>query len=561
MDDGIKYWLLKEGIMKLLDKKTIRFAAALFIGTSLMTGCTNLDETMYSKLEKESFYKNKLEVMQAALRPFTHMQAWLAPTGASAFYYHSELSADQLAWPQKGRHGYDGGDHFRMHYHTWTETENRMRDAWNLMWTGVGFVNNAIADISTLDAEKIGMTAEEVQSVVSQLKVLRAYHYIRMMDMWGNIPIVTEVANSPVNPETKTRKEVFDFIKAELEAEVTKLPDLNAETVGKVNRAAGYAMLSELYLNAEKWTGTPMWDECIAAADKVISGAGGGIGGTPKLSPNINAIFSNTNSANPESLFQFQYSRKGGFTFDWGGFFMGYDYMKEALGVSYGGWNAFVVIPTAFDAYNAQDLRKKDWFLFGPQYKRGTTTPVLGTEEYAKQPLSFVNSIRRESEGDKTSEGSMAEGEENSGARFNKYKSGITSDENYQENDYVIYRLTEVIFNKAEALMRKNGGAANQAAVDLINSSRQRAFAAADWTANRYTTATLTLDELLAERGREFIFEGKRRTDLIRFGKFTTGTWWDHKATGDVNKEIFPIPQTQMAINPNLKQNPGYNGG
>lgn len=544
--------------MRIFKKHTIRFAVAALIATTGFSSCTNLDENLYSDLEEDSFYKNKLEVMQAALRPFTHMQAWLAPTGGNGFYYHSELAADQVAWPQKGRHGYDGGDHFRLHYHTWTDNENRMRTAWELMWTGVGFINNALSDIEALDMEAVGMTQEEMDEVIAQLKVLRAYHYMRIIDMWGNVPIATEVADVPLNPETRPRAEVFDFVKTELEAEVEKLPDLSAETVGKVNKAAGYAMLSELYLNAEKWSGTAMWDECIDASEKVISGAGGGIGGVPQLSADINAIFSNTNSANPEALFQFQFSRKGGFTFDWGGFYMSYDYMKEVLDVGYGGWNAFVVIPTAFDAYQESDLRKQDWFLFGPQYKYGTQTPVKGTEEYAGKDLVYVNSIRRESEGDTSSEGSMAEGEENSGARFHKYKSGRLSDENYQENDYIIYRLTEIYFNKAEALMRKNGGTADQEAVDLINESKERAFDAASWNANKYTTANLTLEELLAERGREFIFEGKRRTDLIRFGKFTTGTWWDHKATNDENKELFPIPQVQLAINPNLQQNPGY---
>src|SRR5690606_21910151 len=183
---------------------------------------------------------------------------------------------------------------------------------------------------------------------------------------------------------------------------------------------------------------------------------------------------------------------------------------------------------------------------------------IKGNEEWNGQPFSYVNSIRRESEGDVTSAGSMAEGEENSGARFNKYKSGRLSEDNYQENDYIIYRLTEIYFNKAEAIMRKNNGVANSEAVDLVNASRERAFAAADWSSAKYTTASLTMDELLAERGREFVFEGKRRQDLIRFGKFTSGSWWDHKATNDPNLELFPVPQQQIAINPNLAQNPGY---
>ncbi|MBD1424868.1 RagB/SusD family nutrient uptake outer membrane protein [Sphingobacterium arenae] len=544
-------------------KISIRRYATLFALTAALTlnftGCTNLDESLYSTLEKDRFYKNKLEVMQAALRPFTHMQAWLAPTGGSGHYYHAELSADQIAWPQKGKHGYDNGDHIRMHYHTWTPNENRMITAWELMWTGLGHVNGALNDISQLDVAQIDMTTEEHEQVLAQLKVLRAFHYLKIMDMWGNVPLALEVPLSPQNPETQPRAEVFAFVEKELLDNMDKLPLTEASTVGQISTAAAYAMLAELYLNAEEWSGTARWDDCVAACDKIISGEAGGVGGIPQLSADINELFANTNSANPESLFQFEYSRQAGFTFDWGGFYMGYDNMREALNVTYGGWNAFVVIPSAFDAYAENDMRKKDWFLFGPQYKYGTTTPVLGTEEWNGKPLVYVNTIRRESEGDLTSEGSMTEGEENSGARFHKYKSGIQSDPNYQENDYIIYRLTEIYFNKAEALMRKNGGAATTDAVQLINKSRERAFAEQDWANEKYTESSLTLEELLAERGREFIFEGKRRTDLIRFGRFHTATWWDHDPkSSSEHKTLFPIPQVQLSINPNLKQNPGY---
>jgi len=520
--------------------------------------CTKLDESPYSEIKNDEFYTNRREILQAAIRPITHMQSWLAPTGGNGYYYHSELSSDQLAWPQKGRHGYDAGDHFRQHYHTWNDNESRMRDAWIGMWTGLGYVNNALEKIQASPFDQVGMEEAEYNEVITELKVLRAYHYMRIMDLWGNVPIVEQVTDDITNPETKPRAEVFAYIQKELEENVPNLAPLSANLIGRVNRAAGYAMLAELYLNAEKWAGKPMWDECIAACDKILSGDGGGLGGGPKLATDLNSTFSNTNQQAPEALFQFAYSQKGGFAFDWGGFFMGYDYMKDVLNVGYGGWNAFVVVPTAFNAYAENDLRKKEWFLFGPQYKYGTKTPVVGTEEWSGKPLVFVNSIRRESEGDKTSEGSMAEGEENSGARFNKYKSGTLDDDNYRENHYMIYRLTEIYFDKAEAIMRKNGGTANQEAVDLINASRQRAFSAADWSKAKYTTATLTLDELLAERGREFIFEGKRRTDLIRFGKYTTASWWDHEPSNDPNKELYPVPSTQIAINPNLKQNPGY---
>lgn len=542
--------------MKQHIKKT-GFIVSLVITLAIISSCTKLDETLYSEIYKTNFYKNRVEVLQGALRPITHLQSWLAPIRGDGYYYHAEMSADQLAWPQKGRHAYDNGDHIRQHYHSWTTNENRLTNAWAGMWTGLGYTNAAIEDIESIDAASIGMDPAEIKSILAELHVLRGFHYMKLMDMWGNIPIATKVG-TPKNPPTAPRKEVFEFIKNELETYVPQLAPYSSALVGRIGQTGGYAMLAELYLNAEKLTGTPMWDQCISACNKIMSGEAGGLGGAPKLANNLTATFANTNSSASEALFQYAYSLKNGFEWQWI-ILHGFSYMNDVLDVSYQGNNAYVVTPTAFNSYAENDLRKKEWFLFGPQYKYGTTTPVLGTEEYSGKPFILVNSIRRESEGDLTSAGGMTKGEENSGARFNKYKSGRISDVNYKENHFMIYRLTEIYFNKAEAIMRKNGGVATQEAVDLINESRKRAFSPEDWAAAQYTTSTLTMDELLEEKGREFIFEGKRRTDIIRFGKFTNGSWWDHTPTKDANKEIYPIPFRQMANNINLVQNPGYN--
>ncbi|MFD2969257.1 RagB/SusD family nutrient uptake outer membrane protein [Sphingobacterium bambusae] len=536
--------------------KNIVFKGITCLMLGLTASCTDLNETVYSDLYKDNFYSNKREVLQAAQRPFTHMQSWIAPIRGDGYYYHAEMSSDQVAWPQKGRHAYDNGDHMRQHYHTWVDTEGRLRNAWQGMWTGVGYCNAAIGDIEVLDPAKLGMPKEELDAILAELHVLRAFHYMKLMDLWGNIPIVTQVG-VPMNPPTRPRAEVFQFIRQELETYVPQLLPYTQNLVGRVAQTGGYAMLADLYLNAEKWTGTQMWDECIAACNKIMNGEAGGLGGTPKLAGDLLETFANTNRSAPEALFQYAYSQKGGFVWDWIPL-MGFSNVSEALGVNYAGNNGYVVIPTMFDSYADNDLRKSTWFLFGPQYKLGTTQPILGTEEYNGKPLIYVNSIRRESQGDITSAGKMAEGEENSGARFHKYKTGLTADANYRENHFMIYRLTEIYFYKAEALMRKNGGAATSEAVELINASRVRAFRPEDWNAARYTTASLTLDELLAEKGREFIFEGKRRTDIIRFGRFINGSWWDHTPTNDAQKEIYPIPYTQLANNPNLIQNPGY---
>ncbi len=543
--------------MKRIIKQSLAFVATSMLAVG-MNSCTDLDETIYSELNKSNFFNNKTEVLQSALRPFTHMQAWLAPTGQNGYYYHGELASDQLAWPQKGKHGYDSGDHFRQHYHTWTDNEGRMRTCWTLIWTGLGYVNASIMDLQSINYQALGITTAEMDAILGELYVLRAFHYMKIMELWGNAPIITKVGE-PQNPPTQSKAEIFEFCKTELETHVPKLLPYSKELVGRVSQTAGYAMLAELYLNAEYFIGTPMYDQCIAACDKIISGQAGGLpNGKPELANDLTSSFSNANQNATEALFQFAFSRTGGFSFNWTGFFAGYSNMSKALDVSYNGWNAFVVIPTAYDAFSEKDLRKKQWFLFGPQYEYGTTNPILGTEEYNGKPFIYVNAIRRESEGDFTSEGGMDKGEENSGARFDKYKSGRTSDSKYQENHYLIYRLTEIYYNKAEALMRKNGGVATQEAVDLINACYKRNFAPADWESMKYTTATLTMTELLKERGREFIFEGKRREDIIRFGWYTNGTWWDHKPTNDKNREIYPIPSTQLGANPNLVQNPGY---
>jgi len=228
--------------MKNLFKKYSVLLVLLVLGLS---GCMDLSETFYSELSKDNFYNNRVEVMQGVLRPFTHMQAWLAPTGQNGYYYHGESSADQIAWPQKGRHGFDGGDHIRLHYHTWTPDEPRMRNAWGLMWGGVGYVNAILEDLETLDVAKAGMSEVDREKLISEVKVMRAYHYMKIMDMWGNVPIVIKVGE-PLNPPTVPRSEVFAFIEKDLLDNVENLDPLSQELVGRVSKAAGYAMLSEL---------------------------------------------------------------------------------------------------------------------------------------------------------------------------------------------------------------------------------------------------------------------------------------------------------------------------
>ncbi|HEX9957977.1 MAG TPA: RagB/SusD family nutrient uptake outer membrane protein, partial [Fibrella sp.] len=390
---------------------------AVLSGTN---GCTKLDETLYSQINADQFYNNRQEILAGVLRPYTHANAWIAPTAQNSYWRLNELTADQLAWPQKGRHGYDDAQWIRLHGHSWVYSENNVWDPWRLMYTGIGFCNSTLGDFAKVDFVKAGVTDQDKAAFIAELKVFRAFHYMKLMDLYGNIPIVTTVG-TPLSPPTAPRAEVFAFVEKELKENVDQLPNLSKPLIGRLTKAAGYAMLAELYLNAEVWLGTPKWDECIAACDKIMKGETGGLNGAPALDPDLRITYVNTNDVSREALFQLTYDYQAtptrcGWNSDFYHFAQRLIYDGDANGN-----NGVVVIPSAYDAYSDKDLRKSTWFLIGPQFQAADPTkPVLGTEEYRDKQLVFVKEIRRASE-NKTSS-TMIDGEENSGARFNKYR-------------------------------------------------------------------------------------------------------------------------------------------
>lgn len=552
--------------MKVMNKKFRKVLYTVGIFGSLMatSACTNLDEKVYDTLVSENFYNTREEVISAVLRPYTHANAWSTP-GQDGWWRLSEYSADQLAWPVKGRHGQDGGKWIRLHYHTWTGDDAAIQQAWNLMYWGMGLCSAPIEAIESRDAVAMGITEEEKAAFIAELKLFRAFHYLKIMDLWGNIPFVTEVGKE-ISPATRPQIEVFNFIEKEILENIDKIPVLSAAMTGRMSKAGAYAMLVELYLNAEVWTGTPRWDDCIAAANQLINGNAGAQNGQMALDPNITDAFKPDNHLSKETIFALAYEfQKSNTQPQWTGDFF-YFNQRDITGGGRNGNDGTVVIPGVYAKFPTADLRKTAWMLHGPQMRfDDPTKPVLGSnDEYQGQPVVFVDNIRKNLEAIRNGTdpellpSDMTTGEGTSGVRFNKYQLGHIAHPSYNSTDWHFYRLTWVYFAKAEALMRKNGGTATNEAVDLINASKRRAYSADDWSTYAYNTSNLTLTELLAERGREFIFEGFRRQDLIRFGRFHTDSWWDHKPT-DINKTLFAIPNNQRVLNPNLDQNTGYN--
>lgn len=150
-------------------------------------------------------------------------------------------------------------------------------------------------------------------------------------------------------------------------------------------------------------------------------------------------------------------------------------------------------------------------------------------------------------------------GDHNSGWHFAKYPFYSDDDAHQMESDYTEIRLPEIIYSLAECKLRAGN---KQEAAKLLNSVRKRNYPEENYKQVFYApegNAQLDEKEMLAEWGREFFAEGRRRIDLIRFGKFSSGTWWDKTPDANKNTEIFPIMRPILNSNPALVQNPGYN--
>jgi hypothetical protein len=366
--------------------------------------------------------------------------------------------------------------------------------------------------------------------MIAEVKMVRALHYYWALSDFGKIPIVEHVAEP--NPPTKTRAEVFTFIEKEIKDNIPLLGEKGDKNwYGHFTKTAAHALLAKLYLNAEALTGTARWDDCIAECDAVISS------GKYSLDPEWNTPFLVHNESSNENIFVVPFDASRAPQFNAVQQQMHWDLAsKYNLNFADGCWYKTVSDESFYNKFKPNDYRIKQW-LVGPQ----TYTDENGDE----QELVISPKIEKLFNGD----GGWTDGAVNI-----KYEVEVGGLEN-MNNDLVVFRLADVMFMKAESLMRKNGNVATQQAVDLINAVRARSFAENDPDA-KYTSTTLTMNELLDERAREFAYEMFRREDLIRFGHFTD-PWWE-KPASDKKYEAFPIPFNVLTANPALQQNPGY---
>ncbi|MEJ7644759.1 MAG: RagB/SusD family nutrient uptake outer membrane protein [Chryseolinea sp.] len=493
----------------------------IFIATCsvllISLSCTDIDENIYDKYAASEFYAT-VEGANAALAGVYAQVAgnWngIGYAGADNGWYDlNEMSSDEQVIP----HRTDGNwqiDFALLHQHEWLPSHPYILNTWNWLYRSVFEANKSIELLE-------GATADENQ--IAEAKVLRAFFYYLLIDDFGDVPFYTENNITVEQLPQESRETVYNFIVSELTANVDNLtPAKGGEYYGRFNRWAGYALLAKLYLNAEVYTGSAKWQECIDICNKIIDEGGFSLhpGEANASSPlgfryyelfgdvlpqdeTILAMFATRNVVS-RNIFSVRsiYGPHGTETF------------------GYSGWNG-TIIPTPFyQMFSDDDIRKRQ-FLVGPQpgnvnYKLDVGSLI----DPGADPQAGVRNVKFYPAGDTGGDGAS--------------------------NDFPIYRYADILLMKAESLVRLNKAAEAKSLVDQI---RQRAGL-------EDLTSAPSLDDVYRERGLELNMEGHRRQDMIRFGTFIKPHWF--KGNSPEYRNIFPIPTAALDANPKLKQNPGY---
>lgn len=444
-----------------------------------------------------------------------------------------------------------------MNTNTWSDADN---DATYAVYVrtlqGIAYTNEYLRQTASDRLSDRGVSSElaaKIQGFRAEARFLRAYFYWMALDVFGDVPFTTE--NSPfgggVNPKQASRKDVFDYCISELTALAADDSPMPAarSNYPRADKGAVLGLLARMYLNAEVYTGTPMWQEAKDACEDIFTMG-------YSLCPEYADLFRGDNGENPEALnevlFGISYDAEqtqshGGTSYltlaaiaatdvsstqmingvnnGWGGIRVPYEYVEKYFNVRNADYSA--------GTYDVND-------------KRGRMFYIKGRSESMDGALYvFLNGW--------------------SCLKFNNIPHNMDQDsyletaasKAYSDIDFPMIRLGEIYLIYAEACM--NLVQANTALPKV-----QELAARAGVTA----PTSITQEWLIEERARELMWEGHRRTDLIRYGKFTSSSFlWTYKGGSfsgqgfDDHMKIFAIPASELASNPELHQNPGYGAG
>lgn len=586
-----------------------------FASCTDFAGLTDMDEKVYGELSADVYYQDRNSVEGAVASIYNQA----GTTYPEYFFQLQEYSADQIAWRtwNGGQWGWDEAEKFVLSTHTWSAESKIISSAWSNSWTIVGLANQLLGDLENIDAAAIGITEAEKASYVAEVRLMRAWSYYSLFELWGgalplNTSVTTDIPGS-ADPDFNTScRKIYDFIMTELDETLDALPKEtgNNATRTRMNQGVNRILKARMYLNSEIFIGEKHFAECEALCKQIINGEYGEY----SIDSDYRHLYSIGNTESPEVVFAFATMDGQGANFQLCNNrnmqMMPYNY-NEYCGIEkysdIGAWNCTCLAPSydnsgevqpeggtvgakcfldapyndklgaVWERFDDNDIRKQNFvfdgteykgmFLRGPMYADfGTGAPLKCDADRQDQDLVYVDQV-----GTFLNLGTELQtvmsprwGETNSGIRMIKYPMYEGSD--FKNIAEVEFRLAEVYYMVAECEMR--AGNANEAK-KYVDAVRARYFTNGLPSTPGRGFSAYDMDWMLSQWGIEYLGEGRRRrTDLRRFDKFTQGQWWffgraqdagfNMPAKRDRKYEWFPLPATALLVNPGLVQNPGY---
>lgn len=501
-------------------KIKIKIIALLFGSLILNNSCTNLDEELYDRVLDENFGTTSKEVealvggAYSSLRGFSDDISNSFPSSEYVLFLN-EVVSDEATIPTRGSDWFDGGQYQEAQRHTWNAQNKMILSSWRYCYAGIAKINSIIYQI-----DQSGLTEEAKVSIYSELKSVRAYYYYLLLDMFGNVPIITDFEDLGL-PANSTRLEVYNFVESELLQAIPYLPE--NKVYSKFTQGVAYSLLARLYLNSEAFIGTARWQDCIDACQK-ISGY--------TLESDFFANFATENENSNETIFSIPYDGDAGTVGNYMNS-MSYHYLHRFTVSATGDYpwsaNGMCAQPGVYSSFLDTDRRKAS-MLSGEQINLATGSVLIMD---SGEPLIYTEEVSN-----------FVDAKRNEGVRLSKYETK-DGEKWERDHDWVVIRFSEILMMQAECYVRMGSP---DLALPFIEQVSTRAGVE--------TPVTIDLNYIDTELLREFAFEGRRRTDNIRFGTFFQ-PWWEKGVTPEYRK-IFPIPQAELDKNSNLVQNPEY---
>lgn len=533
--------------MKLRMFKTLKFAGILvaLFAASACTDDLNREPFPVSGLTAATVYKDA-----ANYRAFlAKLYAGLATSGQQGPAGQPDISGLDEGFSQYIRQywkaqelptdeaviGWNDGSLPTYNTLTWGIGNEFVAAMYNRIYYQIALCNEFIRQSTPTKLSERGISGQDAATIKvfhAEARFLRALSYYHALDLFGNVPFVTEA--DPIGaflPEQTTRAELFNYIEKELLEIDADLLAPRSNEYGRADKAAAWALLAKLYLNAQVYVNQAKYTECIAQCNKIIAAG-------YTLQPNYRHLFMADNNRSSEFIFAVAFD--GQRTQNYGGTTflvhasVGGSMNPADFGVNSGWWGLRTtknLVNLFADPSGATD-RRAMFYTDGQKLEIGDIFTFQ--DGYAVSKFS-----NRTSTG---GQGSDPRGE-------------------FVDTDFPLFRLADVYLMYAEAVLRGGSGGSQATALQYVNALRTRAYNGS----NAGNVTAINLDFILDERARELYWEGHRRTDLIRYGKFTGGSYlWPFKggtaagvAVADT-RNLFPIPNADIIANPKLKQNPGY---